>query len=127
MLNCTFLKKESKVLQCTICIWILLDPDPNPNPNGLIGFGFEFGSIKTFGSFRIRIPNTVFNNGAQNLRALALMKSTVSNLFSAPLMQAQEDSVRHECKCTRISCAISASAGGLCAPLVQAQEDSVRH
>ena len=101
---------ESKVLQCKICIRILSDPDPNPNPNGLIGFGFEFGSLKTFGSFRIRIwiririPNSVFNNGAKNLRR------------------------KEQIYCIKsVQCAISASEGGFRAPLVQAQEDSVRH
>jgi len=39
------------------CLRILSDPDPNPN--GLIGFG----SCKTFGSFRIRIPKTAFRSG----------------------------------------------------------------
>jgi len=62
MVNCTFLNMESKVLLCKIFIRILSDLDPNPN--GLIGLGFGFGSLKTFGSFRIRIwiririPNT---------------------------------------------------------------------
>jgi len=42
-----------------ICIRILLDPDPDPNPNGLIRCGFR--SFKKFGSFRIRLPNTVYN------------------------------------------------------------------